>query len=161
MDVNLFSQTMTFIVSDIQREIALARISLEGRGHLLPDELRTVPGGGNFLAALGLLCYTEFAGGLQSADFSPGRGRKNFNMFFDGLAPEYRTFNTEHDVYGDLRCGLTHEYYIKQQCAILMLDDGHGIGVRWENNGYVFVVERYFKDFKRAFLRLRDLLFRR
>lgn len=49
-----------FIFADVEREIQLARVD--------PAALRALgvrPGGGNFLAALGLLCYTEFGGKLR------------------------------------------------------------------------------------------------
>lgn len=53
------------------------------------------PGGGNLLAALGLLCYTEFAGklrfGVKRADGSDVASA-NFNQFFDLLGPEYQAF---------------------------------------------------------------------
>ena len=62
-------------------------------------------------------------------------------------------------MYGDLRCGLVHEYYVKERCIIKMREDGRGIGVRWNESGYVFVVERYFEDFKQAFLRLGEVLY--
>lgn len=154
MNRDLFLQAKTFIFSDIQREIALARISQKDRTHLLPKELQVTPGGGNFLAALGLLCYTEFAGGLKNSDFSRGRAKANFDAFFGELGPEYRAFNARHDVYGDLRCGLVHEYYVKKRCVIAMSSADRGIGVRWDGEKYVFVVEQYFEDFKQAFLRL-------
>jgi hypothetical protein len=158
MDRELFLQAKTFIFSDIQREIALAKASQCEEKQQLLEELRIIPGGGNFLAALGLLCYTEFAGGLKNGDFSPGKARANFNSFFDELGPEYKAFNARCDVYGDLRCGLVHEYYVKKRCLIAMSSSNQRIGVRWDGSRYVFIVEQYFDDFKRAFLRLENTL---
>jgi len=158
MNIELFLQAKNFIFSDIQREIELARASQCEEKRRVLKELRITTGGGNFLAALGLLCYTEFAGGLRSGDFSWGKAKSNFNSFFDELGPEYKAFNAKHDVYGDLRCGLVHEYYIKKHCIIAITSHDRGIGVRWDGRRYAFVVEQYFEDFKQAFSRLESTL---
>lgn len=158
MKKDLFLQAKVFIFSDIQREIALAKASQCEEKQQLLEELRITTGGGNFLAALGLLCYTEFAGGLKNGDFSRGKAKANFDSFFDELGPEYKAFNAKYDVYGDLRCGLVHEYYVKKRCLIAMSSSDQGVGVRWEGDRYVFIVEQYFEDFKQAFLRLENAL---
>jgi hypothetical protein len=82
-------------------------------------------GGGNFLAALGLLCYTEFGGKLRfGGKRADGRdvASANFNQFFDCLGPAYQTFRAQHNVYDLFRCGLAHEYYVKKNCTIAMLE---------------------------------------
>lgn len=85
---------------------------------------------------------------------------KNFEAFFGKLGPGYKEFiNAGHDVYGDLRCGLAHEYYVKKRCVISMCIAEQGIGVRWNGEKYVFIVEQYFLDFREAFLRLESMLF--
>ena len=81
MNKELFLQAKVFIFSDIQREIALAKASQCEEKQQLLGALGIKPGGGNFLAALGLLCYTEFAGGLKNDDFSRGKAKANFNSF--------------------------------------------------------------------------------
>lgn len=60
-----FLQAKNFIYTDIQREI---------------DLVSTKWGSGNFLAALGLLCYTEFAGSFIPENVGKGAGVK-FNTF--------------------------------------------------------------------------------
>ena len=54
-----FVQAKAFIFSDVERELQLAKADSAGL-----QALGVTPGGGNFLAALGLLCYTEFGGKL-------------------------------------------------------------------------------------------------
>lgn len=139
-----------FIFADVEREIQLARVD--------PAALRALgvrPGGGNFLAALGLLCYTEFGGKLRFNVKRPDGSdvaSANFNKFFDLLGPEYRTFRAQHNVYDILRCGLAHEYYVKKSCTIAMLADGLGPGLGIDAAGrYFFVVESYCRDLRRAF----------
>ncbi len=158
-----------FIFSDIEREIALAKSGLE-----IPGASRTYTGGGNFLCALGLLCYTEFMGGLKLGSFSRKiRDEARFNAFFNLMGPDYEAFKQEVNVYGVFRCGMAHEYFIKGNCVISMLSgkvnmgvtiDGdkpginvapsaligpvqYGIG-SLDTGKYFFVVEQYFKDFK-------------
>lgn len=148
-----FEQAKAFIYADIEREIALGKAT---RSKLRNFFLRIagVPrGGGNFMAALALLSYTEFAGRLENQDFSNQNSGKNFNDFFACLGPHYQTFLNHHQVYTILRCGLAHEYYVKKDCEIAM--EGIGLpyqhGIDYDNGKYFFIVKEYFKDFKSAF----------
>jgi len=153
-----FVQAKAFIFSDLERELQLAkadRTALQALG--------VTPGGGNFLAALGLLCYTEFGGKLR---FGVKRGdgsdvaSANFNQFFDLLGPDYQAFCVQHNVYDIFRCGLAHEYYVKKSCTIQMLEAIPGPGIRVEASGhYRFVVESYFRDLRNAFDTLQVHLF--
>ena len=144
-----------FIYSDIQREINLAYATEEHHKKQLLKDLIGHTGGGNFLAALGLLAYTEFAGKLKydcRNDRDKSAASQNFNRFFDDLGEEYRKFRESHDVYGIFRCGLAHEYFVKESCIIAIIKGPESRGVGQGKNGqYYFVVERYFEDFKRAF----------
>jgi hypothetical protein len=123
-----FSQAKGFIFSDIERELQLACTD--------PGTLKAIginSGGGNFLAALGLLCYTEFAGKLKynrKKDNGNDSPAENFNLFFDDLGTDYKTFRIlGNDVYGIFRCGLAHEYYVKGNCTIFMLSQGSRLGI--------------------------------
>jgi hypothetical protein len=158
MTKDRFLQARDFIFRDLEREIQLAKA--DGNALRTPG---VHPGGGNFLAALGLLCYTEFGGKLRFG-FKRKDGRdyasKNFNGFFDLLGPEYKAFREDHDVYGIFRCGLVHEYYVKDSTDIAMLARGTGPGIRIGNDGrYLFVVESYFNDLRKAFEDLQAHLF--
>jgi len=136
-----------WMFTDVQREIALARLNL---------------GGGNFLAALGLLCYTEYLGGVKRDKFQRGESRRNFDAFFKTLGPEYAGLLTGMNVYDVFRCGMAHEYFVKQNCVIAMLKGGERCGLgRFPHGGLYFVVERYFEDFAEACRTLHEQLRKR
>lgn len=143
-------QAKRFILSDIRREIRLAYASKndESREHL--KRLGIPAGGGNFLAALGLLCYTEFAGKLK---YGKRGARQNFDSFFDDLGPDYKAFRQSGvNVYNVFRCGLAHEYYVKHSCDIHMTKKKRFlIGIGKDQRGrYWFVIETYIRDFRKA-----------
>jgi hypothetical protein len=153
VDVEEFRAAKGFIFNDIERELELARAS--------ETALRAAgvrPGGGNFLAALGLLCYTEFGGRLK---YNRPTASENFNRFFDDLGPEYRAFRQAgHNVYDIFRCGMAHEYMIKRPGAIAMLGAAVPSGVRQLPDGrFEFIVERYYLDLKRAYEELDKQLY--
>jgi hypothetical protein len=157
MDQNAFVQARHFAFSDIRREISLARATESPGGRTTLEHLGVVPGAGNFLAALGLLCYTEFGGKLK---FNDSKASKNFNQFFNLLGSDYAMFRAAHNVYGVFRCGLAHEYYVKRSCVIAALANGEPMGLGVSPDGrYWFVVERYFQDLQRAFDALEHELF--
>jgi hypothetical protein len=151
MDKEAFEQVKLFIFSDVEREIQLARASQANESAL--RSLGITPGGGNFLAALGLLCYTEFGGKLK---YRKKTASENFNKFFDYLGPDYKAFRAsfkrQNDIYEVFRCGLAHEYYVKKSCDIAMLASGPGPGIGRDSSGrFYFIVESYCRDLKRAF----------
>jgi len=125
-----------FIYNDIQREISLARSGNAG---------------GNFLSALGLLCYTEFLGKM----FLQGRYSSNkqcFNAFFRSMGANYAQLINANNVniYRKFRCGMTHAYFVGD-CDIKMLDNNYQAGIVIKPDGkYFFVVEKYFEDFMNA-----------
>jgi hypothetical protein len=149
-------QARLFITSDIEREIELVR----GQDLWWKKAARRLwgvrPGGGNLLAALGLLCYTEFAGRIKRNDFSGASSRACFDEFFADLGPDYASLLQSCRVYNDLRCGLAHEYFVKMSCDIAMLEGTRSAGVQWTGTKYVFVVEAYWRDFRAAFDRLAE-----
>lgn len=158
MNRDEFIQAKLFMFSDIDREIELARAdgdALQAGGVRL--------GGGNFLAALGLLCYTEFGGKLQFDVRRPkgtNAATDNFNKFFDSIGTDYQTFRQHHNVYDIFRCGLAHEYYVKKSCTIAMIAGGPGPGIGIDSSGrYFFVVESYCRDLKKAFDNLQVVLY--
>jgi hypothetical protein len=146
-----------FIYSDIQREITLAK---RKEGYLWqgpgPDQ---EPGGGNLLAALGLVCYTEFLGSFMT-NHTKGSSRKNFEIFFSELGPCYQAFAKAHPAYDLFRNGLVHEYLVKKACDIYMVVGDETCGVGEIDGRFYFVVERYFNDFKAAAQRIYEKLLR-
>ena len=153
MDAAEFRIAKQFIFGDIEREIELARAP---EGAVRAAGVR--PGGGNFLAALGLLCYTEFGGRLK---YNRPQPSENFNRFFDDLGREYRAFRQAgHNVYDIFRCGMAHEYMIKRPGAIAMLGTAIPAGIQQLPDGrFEFIVERYYLDLKCAFEELDKQLF--
>lgn len=158
MDRIAFQQAKTFIFRDIRREIQLANVSARDESKALLVRAGIEPGGGNFLSALGLLCYTEFGGKLK---YNCKHASENFNRFFDDLGPSYKAFRAAgHNVYDIFRCGLAHEYYVKQTCTIAMLDTNAPVGIFVHSDGrYWFVVEKYCDDLERAFDALESYLY--
>jgi hypothetical protein len=134
-----------FIATDIRREINLVR------------ENKT---GGNFLCALGLLCYTELLGGVKRGTLARGEGRANFDAFFADLGSAYNELlDAGENVYEVVRCGMAHEYLIKTPAMISMLKDHEPAGVYRSTQGhYFFCVERYYDDFMAAARRLEEAL---
>ncbi len=145
-----FVQAKVFIFSDVERELKLAKADSTGL-----QALGVTPGGGNFLAALGLLCYTEFGGKIWFGVKRPDGGdvaSANFNQFFDLLGADYQAFRLAHNVYDIFRCGLAHEYYVKKSCTIVMLEATPGPGIHVDLSGHFrFVVESYYRDLRKAF----------
>ena len=65
-------------------------------------------------------------------------------------------------VYDNFRCGLAHEYYVKQACTIYMEDSTNkscGIGI--DNGRLYFVVEKYYIDMRAAVEKLELRLYGR
>ena len=153
MDATEFRKAKQFLFDDIEREIELAKAP---KAAMRDAGVR--PGGGNFLAALGLLCYTEFGGRLK---YKRPRARENFNLFFDDLGQHYKDFREAgHNVYDVFRCGMAHQYMIKQPSGISMLGTGAPAGIRQLPDGsYEFIVERYFLDLKCALQVMDNKLF--
>jgi hypothetical protein len=152
MNKTLIAQAKQFIFSDIERELALAYSSEKLLGRLLLSLAGVPCGGGNFVAALSLLSYTEYGGRLKNNDFSDINSRKNFDDFFGDLGTDYKQLLTQHNIYKIFRCGLAHEYYVKKDCIIAMHSAKQlNAGVGYDGIQYFFVVEQYYKDFKTAF----------
>ncbi|MGC4089442.1 MAG: hypothetical protein QM756_16445 [Polyangiaceae bacterium] len=159
-----FEQAGRLLFVDIERELQLARVPEEQHAALRALGVEHV-GGGNLLAALGLLCYTEFAGKLMFGHVrKDGRDKAsaNFNSFFDELGAEYAALRAKHDIYDLFRCGLAHEYYIKETCTVFMFAKEQGIGIRERPDGtFAFVVEDYCRDLKAAFPKVEAALIKR
>jgi len=164
MEYEAFKQAEQFMFQDVRREICLARATETVEGKAALRQAGVELGGGNFMAALALLCYTEFAGKLKFDCKKPNGSdyaSENFNSFFDELGPGYKAFRSAgNNVYDVFRCGLAHEYYVKKSCTISMFGpvDQPGIGKNPDGT-YSFVVERYCQDLKQAFHTLESHLF--
>jgi hypothetical protein len=136
-------------------------------GFIFQDIDRCVGARANFLAALGLLAYTEFLGGLQTGllgSYKPGDAKRRFTVFFRELGGEYGKLaegGDTVDVWRDVRNGLVHAYFIDQRATIKMsIGDGHGdrCGIEVEGGHIWFIVQKYFDDFRRAAMRYHEQL---
>lgn len=110
------------------------------------------------LAAVGLVTYTEFLGGLITGnlgkrDFS----KRNFVAFLPFLGPEYESLNKQGvDIYDRVRCGLVHQYWIKGESTIWGTASSP-CGIVGSKEGPVyFIVPQYRDDLLGGARRLRD-----
>ena len=131
---------------------------------MVNDIQAAIDGRANFLAALGLLDYTEILGGIVSGNLiSPPKGwskENNFKAFLPYLDKPYQSSRKEPyqdlekqlktGIYGKVRSGLVHQYLLNQPGEIRMTErpvDECGIRVD-PNSSITFVVQRYFCDFR-------------
>lgn len=123
-------------------------------GFMYGDLDAAICGKANFLAALGLLEYTEFMGALVIGELGNKKGNKplasRFNKFlFDYLGSEYRKVNNAVNIYDVFRCGLAHEYFAKGPSPIHMHNrPPQTCGIICKDKTWFFVVEKYYDDFK-------------
>jgi hypothetical protein len=145
IDVFFTEYVFGFIATDIRREI---------------DQARSGKTAGNFLCALGLLCYTEVLGGVKRGTLAEGQGKANFNAFFADLGQGYADLlDSGVDVYKIFRCGMAHEYLVKSPAMVSMLKNTEPAGIAVDVSGhYHFCVERYYEDFIAAARRLESVL---
>lgn len=147
-----------FIQSDIEREIYYARQTEEAKAR--GESPGPHAGGGNYLAALGLLCYTEYLGAFKTGrrgtdeEDKPRRGQaeKNFRAFLHSMGEPYRDFESRiapARVYNVYRNGFAHEYSAKGPCEVAMVGTA-ACGLQKRGNVYEFIVEQYFNDFMNA-----------
>jgi len=141
----------------------------------------------NFLVSLGLICYSEFLGGLMPKLKNEKRitSRSKFNRFFYRLDyPSYRYsffdemlkthYGSRYDIYSIFRCGLVHEYFIKPlafntkgktklKSGSIIVRDALPEGViafGQTSDGRLGMAYRtYFRDFKILLMQWRDKLF--
>lgn len=158
MERAVFRQAKEFAFRDVRREISLAYACEQDSGKAMIAQAGIELGGGNFLTALGLFCYTEFGGKLKYNCRRNGsdHASENFNRFFDDIGQAYKTFRETrrqagHSIYDIFRCGLAHEYYVKHSCKIAMMGTDKPVGIWYSDGRYYFLVERYCQDLERAF----------
>jgi hypothetical protein len=149
-----FAQIPVWMKKDILREINLARAT-EGPHRQLLIGL-DIAGGGNLLAGLGLVSYTEALGRIRLWN----RGERSptteecFLAFFDAMdGGSYQAWrlaweaaHPDTTIYETLRCGLVHEYQPKVNSAFF-IGDGAALGLAEENGELIFNVEPYHRHF--------------
>lgn len=75
------------MVSDLERAVTFHKKFVAK--YIFDDIQAAMDRESNFLAALGLVCYTEFLGGLARGTLEKGTSRRNFEHFFDRLGEDY------------------------------------------------------------------------
>lgn len=129
-----------YIKSDIERELNLVKAGENA---------------GNYLMALGLMCYTEFLGSLMTGEKN-GFSKENFNNFLYFMGEEYEAADIQfNNIYGEgiyslFRCGLVHEFFIKKRSLVSIYRNGEGIGLGISENRLTIAVSKYFDDFLSA-----------
>ncbi len=161
MDVHTLFNTYVFgwMISDIEKALDAARAERDaGRN----------PYGRHYLA-MSLLQYSEFMGSLEADKYNLTTLTQKFNHFLGHwMGGAYGGVIRQKDVYGDLRSGLVHHFFVEPYCTIVLFNDtgkpfsvlgedpqfevsrpADGLGVS-PNGNYYIVIEQYLSDFKSA-----------
>jgi hypothetical protein len=121
-------------------------------GFIYHDLGAAICGKANYLAALGLVAYTEFMGGLVHRTLGePGKSEARFREFLTRMGPEYA--KKADAIYDESRSGLVHQYFIAADSTVQMHiggDRGLTCGVEEHDGKTYFIVEKYYRDFKTA-----------
>lgn len=152
-----FAEIGEWMKNDIKREIELARVSQSAEGQRALSALGIPAGGGNLLAALGLIAYTEALGLLRVWNSTtPHRydsPSECFNAFFDKMAGS--RYNAWWDswpgklgkpVYDVLRNGLVHEYRPKVDSEF-HIGAGQDLGLAERDGVLIFRIAPYYAHF--------------
>lgn len=134
---NEFNQFISFAFSDIDNSIEKAK--------------------SNFLCALGLMCYTEYIGGVirNKADIIR-ESKNNFNCALYRMGAGYEKFYkllvelTAQDTYTMIRCGLVHNYYAKNFIVVSAdTKDRSSLGLGFnQDNVPGIAIKNYSRDLR-------------
>ena len=115
-------------------------------GFMRSDINAATRGKANYLAALGLVTYTEVLGGLLTGNLGlRGTSKDNFKAFIPYLGQDYVLTERKLDIYEFVRCGLVHNYFIKGDSSIWMNAQGPGVFGDPDGPKY-FLVNAYATD---------------
>lgn len=121
-------------------------------GWMFEDIEKMIKVGCNYPAALCISVYCEVLGKLIKQDFSIGNNRSKFQAFLPFLGHKYIDVDNEMKKAGDslyfrLRCGLVHDYLLKQEDVVSTR--GHA-GVYYDSvkNSLIVGLDVFFNDFK-------------
>lgn len=151
-----FNEIGAWMKNDIKREIELARVSQTVDGRDALSALGVPGGGGNLLAALGLVAYTEALGLLRvwnTTNRRYGSPSECFLAFFDKMAGgAYKAWWDKwaggggKPIYDVLRNGLVHEYRPKVDSGF-WIASGDELGLGESDGVLIFKVAPYYRDF--------------
>lgn len=107
----------------------------------------TLRGAAANLAALGLVAYTEFLGGITTGDLGhKDASGSNFCAFLPYLGPDYVQLSQKGvDIYKHVRCGLAHEYFIKGKSTIWS-QASVSCGIISSANGPIYFIVSVYRD---------------
>jgi len=125
---------------------------------MIKDINACIEGKANYTAALALSVYTEVLGGLITGNLenssSEKDGFKNYKTFLTRMGYSEKKVGK---IYGLVRCGFVHQYFIKKESTVYMNDGTKGIDIK--NDRIDFYVEKYFQEFQDAYYKYKnDLL---
>ena len=112
-----------------------------------------IEGKANFAAALALSVYSKILGGLLNGAFED-KGDGKFNNHKTFL--EHMGYKDAGRIYGLVRGGLTHQYFIKQESTVFLwgtTEKHKGIVIAGDN--IEFHVVDYFQEFQSAYARMK------
>ena len=129
---------------------------------MVNDITAAIKGDANYLAALGLFCYTEIIGRsvlkLKTGQNKPS-ATKSFNEFLRNYMG-YKKLVDKHKwkIYDWFRNGLAHEFPIKRtgvgQSGVFVQYDKRtsrqGIFLSNDNEARFIILKAYFRDFKKG-----------
>jgi hypothetical protein len=140
--------------------------------NFIPNDIRRAldDAKANYLAALGLLSYTEILGGFISGNGArTGHAARNFKAALQRFPSEYGLVDKalvvidadgkqQTGIYSIVRCGLVHEYGVKAPSIVYASSDGvakpdrYGVAVVTENGRRVIEINchEYARDFQVA-----------
>lgn len=127
-------------------------------GFMRADIDAAIRGNANYLAALGLVTYTEVLGGFRTGKLGvKGTSKDNFNAFLPYLGPDYLHVQKTQgvDIYDFVRCGLVHNYFIKGDSTVWMNAQGPGI-IASPGGPTYFLVNAYAQDLFAGATRFRN-----
>lgn len=127
-------------------------------GFMRSDVNAAIGGDANYLAALGLVTYTEILGGFRTGKLGlQGHSAANFHAFLPYLGKEYLDFRSRGvDLYEKVRCGLVHQYFIKGESSIWMEADGPCGIISSPDGPTMLFVRVYCRDLFTGAARYRD-----
>ena len=138
------------------------------RRYMFDDINVAIHGLANYLAALGLSIYTENLGGLYWGDLQTSL-RTHYISFIKDYFPQCYTqvdsqlqASDKGNLYEIVRCGLVYEYFMKTESTVTIGGTSQAsCGITYDPSrrpSLVFVVDKYFEDFKKAFNNYYDAL---
>ena len=117
-------------------------------GFMRADIDAAIRGKANYLAALGVVSYTEILGGLRTGKLGlKNYSSSNFNAFLPYLGKEYRDFAPKDiNLFDLVRCGLVHNYFVKGRDSSIWMSASSSCGIIASAGGPTIVIVDVYRD---------------